>query len=222
MSKESCSEPNGAEQTMKGSEAALHVVDDDLSARKGVAALASSMGVPCETFSSAEDFLDHYDPSRAGCLLIDLRLTGMSGLELQERLAAMGNTLPVILVSAHADVPTTVRAMRNGALTLLEKPYRDDQLADAIRTALQLDRKTQEENAQRADVQQRIDRLTDRERQVMDLILAGKPNKSIARHLEVSQRTVDRLRAAVFEKMGAESAVEVVRMIAELPASNQD
>jgi len=196
----------------------LFVVDDEPGACKGVAALALSMGVPCETFLSAEEFLDAYDPSRPGCLLIDLRLKGISGIELQERLAAAGSTLSVILISAYADVPTAVKGMQKGAITLLEKPYRDDELADAVRAALEANRTLREEKARHAEVQRRLDSLTDRERRLMEAVLVGRPNRLIARDLGVSQRTVDRLRSSVFEKMHADSAVALVRMVTDLRA----
>jgi FixJ family two-component response regulator len=200
--------------------AAVFVVDDEPSALKGVAALVSSMGFRCETFASAEEFLERFDVSRAGCLLIDLRLKGINGLELQERLLARGSTLPVIFISAYADVATTVRAMRNGALTMLEKPYQADELADAIRGALDEDSERRATRVRRAEVRKRLSTLTERETRVMELIVAGKPNKAIARDLALSQRTVDRLRASLFEKMGAGSAVEVTRMVADLQAGS--
>lgn len=206
---------------MDDSGATLFVVDDDPGARKGAAALASSMGVACDTFASAEEFLEGLDHARAGCVLIDLRLEGMSGLDLQERLAAAGSSLPVILISAYADVSVTVRAMQNGALTVLTKPYRADELADAIRAALELDHETRQESTWQAETQRRLDTLSDREHRLMESVIAGKPNKSIARDLGVSQRTVDRLRAAVFEKMGTESAVQVARAVARLRTSGQ-
>jgi len=210
-----------ARQPMNETEATLFVVDDEPSACKGVAALATSLGIPCKTFSCAEDFLSRYKRGRAGCLLIDLRLPGMSGLELQGRLVDMGSRLPVILISAYADVPATVRAMQNGALTVLTKPYRDDELADAVREALQRDRESREKLARQADVRRRIDSLTERERRLMEAVLAGRPNRLIARDLEISQRTVDRVRAMVFDKMGVESAVEVARLVAQLRVSDQ-
>jgi FixJ family two-component response regulator len=121
---------------MKTSQGTLFVVDDDPKSRKGVAALASSMKIPCELFASAEAFLNRYDPSLTGCALVDFRLGGMDGLQLQECLRAMGSKLAVVLISAYADVPMTVRAMRSGAVTVIEKPYQNDDLADAVRKAL--------------------------------------------------------------------------------------
>ena len=123
---------------MKTSQGTLFVVDDDPKSRKAVAALASSMKIKCEPFASAEEFLDRYDPSLTGCALVDFRLGGMDGLQLQERLRAMGSPLSVVLISAYADVPLAVRAMRNGAVAVIEKPYKNDDLADAVRRALEL------------------------------------------------------------------------------------
>ena len=205
---------------MNESAATLFVVDDEPDARRGVAALASSMGIRCETFASGEELLERFNPAAAGCLLIDLRLDGMSGLELIERLTAKGCTLPVILISAYADVRTTVRAMKNGALTVIEKPYQADELADSIHAAVKADRYAREEQARRAEVRRRISTLTPRERQTMELIMAGKPNKAISRELDFSQRTVDRVRAVVLQKMGVESAVALARVVTDARASD--
>jgi len=198
---------------MSETEPTLFVVDDELSARKGVAALAASIDIACETFASAEDFLEQCDFSRPGCVLTDLRLEGMSGLDLQEKLVAAESALTVILISAYADVPTTVRAMRNGALTVLEKPYGEDQLADAIRAAFEMNRNAREELARRADILRRVETLSFRERHLIRAVLAGRPNRLIAQDFQISQRTVDRIRASVFEKMGVESAVELVQRV---------
>jgi FixJ family two-component response regulator len=197
----------------------LFVVDDEPDACRSAAALASSMGIACETFSSAEIFLASYDRSRPGCVLIDLRLGGMSGFDLQEQLALRGSTLPVIIISGYADVPATVRLMRHGALTVLEKPYHADELAEAIRLAFEMDDRKRETRARHRQVQRCIGTLSPRERHAMELIVAGKPNRWIARHLSVSPRTVDRLRAAVFRKMGVQTAVELARIVGELEAS---
>ena len=196
----------------------LFVVDDDPDACRSAAALASSLGIACETFSSAELFLASYDGSRPGCVLIDLRLGGMSGLDLQQRLALRGSTLPVVIISAYADVPATVRSMRQGALTVLEKPYRADELAEAIRLAFEMDDRRRETRARCRQAQRSIDALSPREKHAMELIVAGKPNRLIANHLSVSPRTVDRLRAAIFRKMGVQTAVELAMILGKLQA----
>ena len=136
---------------MKTSQGTLFVVDDDPKSRKAVAALASSMKIKCETFASAEEFLDRYDPSLTGCALVDFRLGGMDGLQLQDRLRAMGSALSVVLISAYADVPLAVRAMKSGAVAVIEKPYRNDDLADAIRKALDRSTRVRQSLAEQAE-----------------------------------------------------------------------
>jgi FixJ family two-component response regulator len=179
------------------------------------------MGIACKTFSSAESFLESYDPRSAGCVLIDLRLGGMSGLELQEQLVARGSTLPVIIISAYADVRTTVHLMRNGAVTVLEKPYQADELAETIRLALETNQRSRRATAERRRVEQRIAGLDPRERRTMELIVAGQPGSVIADDLGVSRRTVDRLRAAVHRKLGLDTAVELARIVGELESSRE-
>jgi len=196
----------------------LYIVDDEAAARASVAALASSMGIRCEAYASAESFLDRVDASCRGCALIDLRLNGLNGLELQERLATTGCTLPVVILSAYADVRATVRAMRNGALTVIQKPYQPDELAEAIREAFEVDVEIRKALARADDVRQRLGSLTAREQIVMEAVMSGKPNKIIAREMDISQRTVDRIRANLFEKMGVGTAVELARVVAETRA----
>jgi FixJ family two-component response regulator len=200
----------------------LFVVDDEPDARRSAAALASSMGIAYETYASAESFLESFDPARPGCVLIDLRLGGMSGFDLQEQLAARGSTLGVIIISAYANVSATVRLMRRGALTVLEKPYHADELAEAIRLAIETNRQERTALAERQRIHERIDTLSPRERRTMERIVAGRPNKLIASELDVSHRTVDRLRAAVLRKMGVETAVELARIVGKLQACGED
>ena len=206
---------------MSDSEPILFVVDDELDARQSIAALASSLGIKCETFASAGDFLERFEVSLAGCLLIDLVLEGITGLELQERLAEMDSTLPVILISAFADVPVTVRAMQNGALTVLEKPYRANELADAIQKAFRVNRHMREASAQSRQLERRIGTLSARERRVMELVLADKPNRVIAADLGAGRRTVDRIRSTMLEKMGVLSLVELAQRVAVLRAAEE-
>ncbi len=206
---------------MAPSDPILFVVDDEPDALESITALASSLDVRYETFSSAEAFLARYDPSLAGCLLVDLVLQGIDGLQLQARLAELGSTLPVILISAFADVPATVRAMRNGALTVLEKPYRANELTDAIRKAFRVNRQKREEASRYGDLRRRVDTLTDRERRVMEMALADKPNRVIAADLGVGRRTVDRLRSAILQKMGVLSLIELARQIGVLQAAEE-
>ena len=173
--------------------------------------LVSAMGVKTEGYASAEEFLEAYEGQRPACLVTDVRMLGMSGLELQEQLHQKGISISVVVLTAFATTPTTVRAMRNGALTLMEKPCQDDELWDAIRTGLTSDVTNWEQERRRDSIQQRLQSLTPKERQVLQYIVAGDPNKVVARKLDVSIRTVENHRQKVFQKMGADSLAELVR-----------
>lgn len=190
----------------------VYIVDDDEQVRKAVTALVEAMGVASESYASAEDFLSAYEGRRPACLLTDVRMLGMSGLELQERMIERGHSMSVIVLTAFATIPTTVRAMRNGALTLMEKPCSDDELWEAIRRGLANDRENYELEQQRALLRQRLDSLTPKEREVLDLMIAGDANKVIARKLDCSIRTVENHRQKVFQKMDADSLAELIRM----------
>ncbi len=192
--------------------ATVFVVDDDDQARDSVCALIRSMNLKAESFASGEDFLAAYTDNRPGCLVTDLRMLGMSGLELQEELIRRGVTLPVIVITAHPRTSLTVRAMRHGAVTLLEKPYEDNDLWDAIREAIVRDETQRAESVKRQDVLQKIESLNDKEKVVMDLIVEGLANKVIAKRLDVSIRTVESRRHDVFEKMEADSLADLVKM----------
>ncbi len=199
----------------KKENAKIYVVDDDQQSCKAVLTLVQTMGVPAESFASAEEFLEAYDGHRPACLVTDVRMLGMSGLELQERLNELGVTMSVVVLTAFASTPTTVRAMRNGALTLMEKPCNDDELWDAIRSGLAADRQHWQLDRQRRETRQRIDSLTSKERQVLEYIVAGDANKVVARKLDVSVRTIENHRHKIFQKMGADSLAELVRMALE-------
>ena len=190
----------------------FYVVDDDASICQAMEFLMRSVGYDCAVFHSADDFLDGYSNDLAGCLLLDIRMPGLGGLELQEKLAAMGSTLPIIFITGHADVPMAVEAMQKGALDFIQKPFRDQDLLDRIGTALQKDRERRSERRLQADLHERVGTLTKREREVLDLVVTGKPNKVIAYELGVSQRTVEIHRARVMEKMQARSLADLVRM----------
>jgi FixJ family two-component response regulator len=192
---------------------AIYIVDDDALARKAVATLVEAMGLPTFSFDSAENFLAAYDGRRPACLVTDVRMLGMSGLELQEELIRLGVPIPVVVLTAFATTPGTVRAMRNGALTLLEKPCRDDELWEAIRDGLTADREALAAGQPRDDVRRRYDSLTPKQREVLALISAGEPNKVVARKLNISLRTVELHRQSVFQKMQADSLAELVRMV---------
>jgi FixJ family two-component response regulator len=191
----------------------IFVVDDDDLARKAVMALVGAMGVETRGFASAEDFLAGYDGRRPACLVTDVRMLGMSGLELQEELLRRGESLPVIVLTAFASTPGTVRAMKNGAVTLLEKPCRDDELWEAVRDGLAADRQALAAEQARDDVRRRLETLTAKEREVLDCITAGDANKIVARKLSCSIRTVELHRRGVFQKMAAGSLAELVRMV---------
>jgi two-component system response regulator FixJ len=193
-------------------DAVVFIVDDDEQVRKAVKALVEAMGVTSETYSSAEEFLRAYDGRRPACLVTDVRMLGMSGLELQERMIEQGLSMSVIVLTAFATTPTTVRAMRNGALTLMEKPCNDDELWDAIRRGLANDLENFQLEQQRSNLKLRLESLTPKEREVLDLMISGDANKVIARKLDCSIRTVENHRQKVFQKMEADSLAELVRM----------
>ncbi|MCA9153699.1 MAG: response regulator [Pirellulaceae bacterium] len=190
----------------------VYIVDDDPGARDSVQALVVTMGYRVASYGSAEDFLADYQLDQPGCLITDNRMQGMSGLELQQELRNRGSSLPVIVITAYADTPLTVEAMRKGAITLLDKPCREQQLWESIREALGLDRRLREARQAQVDRAGRFESLTEAERQVMELMIEGDPNKVIANKLEVSVRTVEARRHNVFLKTGTESLAELVRL----------
>ena len=192
--------------------ATVFVVDDDDGVRSALALLLKSMSQPAVTYASAAEFLAGYDPDRPGCALLDVRMPGMSGLELQDELNRRGVVLPVIFITGHGDVPMAVEAMQRGAFDFLQKPFRDDDLAERIRRALAHDRELRAAIGEKSQIRLRLERLTPRERQVLELVAAGKPNKVMAAELGVSQRTVEIHRAHVMKKMGASSLAQLVRM----------
>ena len=190
----------------------VYIVDDDQAIRHAMELLMRSVGLDYEIFHSGDDFLSGHTNDRAGCLVLDIRMPGLGGLELQEKLNEMGSTLPVIFITGHGDVPMAVEAMQKGAVDFIQKPFRDQELLDRIGEALKTDRERRSEREEQAQVQSRIEKLTNREHQVMDLVVTGKPNKVIAYELGVSQRTVEIHRARVMEKMEARSLADLVRM----------
>ena len=195
------------------SDKTVFVVDDDPGARESVAALVKSRGLRVETFASAEDFLAAFDPNKRGCLVLDVRMTGMTGLELQERLVSMGSQLPVIIITGHADVPMAVRAMQAGAITFLEKPSAEQELWANIQKALEMGSRAHEQQTVRAEVERHLATLSSAERDVMEKLLAGKPNKLIAAELDLGLRTVELRRSNVMKKMHADSLADLVRMV---------
>ena len=204
-------------------EPTVYVVDDDEGARDSVRAIVRSMGVKAETFASAEQFLDSFDPSRPGCLVTDLRMLGMSGVELQENLLGHGIKLPVILITAHAETTITVRAVKTGAITVLEKPCRDFELFDAIGAALAQDKLERSQAKQQQRLSERFEGLSADEQTVLDYMMEGLANKVIAKRINVSTRTIESRRQRIFEKTGTNSLAELVQRVVELrsPAARE-
>lgn len=205
--------------TLSGNANIAHLVDDDEAIRDALSWLLESRGVNCRSWPSAEAFLNHLDQASgpiAGCIVLDIRMDGMSGLELFDRLMQRGCKAPVIFLTGHGDVPMAVGALKKGAFDFVEKPFDDNLLASRVIEAIAIDAQRQQSAASSGSVQQRIDALTERERQVMALVLAGKMNKVIADDLAISMRTVEVHRARLFEKMGVRSAVELAQLLKSL------
>jgi RNA polymerase sigma factor (sigma-70 family) len=198
--------------TVAAQKSTVYIVDDDQAIRRAMELLMRSVGLEFEIFHSGDDFLENHTNERAGCLVLDIRMPGLGGLELQEKLNEIGSTLPIIFITGHGDVPMAVEAMQKGAVDFIQKPFRDQELLDRIGEALKTDQERRSAREEQAEVQNRVDKLTNREHQVLDLVVTGKPNKVIAYELGVSQRTVEIHRARVMEKMQAKSLADLVRM----------
>jgi two-component system, LuxR family, response regulator FixJ len=188
------------------------IVDDDAAVRASMELLLHSVGLATQAFGSAEEFLSGFDARTPGCLVLDVRMPGLNGLELQEQLKLRGVALPVIFITGHGDVPMAVEAMQQGAFDFLQKPFRDQDLLDRIRAALDRDRQQRAELAHKTQLRARLESLTPREREVLALMTRGRPNKLMAADLALSQRTIEIHRARVMEKMQADSLAELVRM----------
>ena len=198
----------------------VFVVDDDEGVRNSLRFLLKSAGLQTQALSSATEFLDAYKASQPGCLVLDVRMPGMSGLELQQQLNLRGAVIPVIFITGHGDIPMAVEAMQQGAFDFLQKPFRDQDLIDRIQRALERDAHNRAALEQHARIRERLDSLTPREREVLALMTRGKPNKIMAAELGVSQRTVEIHRARVMEKSGAASLAQLVRMVMDLEADS--
>lgn len=190
----------------------VFVVDDDDAVRDSLMDLVDSVGLKTEGFPNAQVFLNAYDATRSGCLVLDIRMPGMSGLELQDKLRDLNSSLPIIFITGHGDIPMAVRAIQHGAVDFIQKPFRDQELLDRINDALQKGTQTQAVKDEQREFANHLLTLTRREREVMEMIVNGKANKVIAIDLGLSQRTVELHRARVMEKMKARTLADLVRM----------
>ena len=200
------------EAAPKEPEATVFVVDDDPDLRESLGWLLESAGLRCRSFATAQAFLDAYKPDEPGCLLVDVRMPGLSGLDLQEELRRRGVPPPIIIMTGHARVPMAVRAMKGGAIDFVQKPFDDHKLVERVRKAIEVDRRTREVRNECAEFAARLAYLTPRERQVMDLVITGKANKIIADDLGISPKTVEIHRGRVMEKLQVDSVAELVRL----------
>lgn len=201
---------------MNSSDKTVFIVDDDEAVRDSLGLLMKSIGLRAETFALATDFLEVYSPQRFGCIILDIRMPGMSGLDLQKELNRIGSVLPIIFITGHGDVPMAVQAMREGAMDFIQKPFRDQDLIDRVHSALQLDSEKRERSEQHDQIRSNLQRLTGRETEILERIVNGQLNKVIAMELSLSQRTVEVHRARVMEKMSARSVADLVRMVTEI------
>ena len=201
---------------MKNDSAVVYLVDDDDAVRDALGMLFKSIGLEFEAYASALEFLERYDGARHACLVADIRMPGLSGLELQQRLNEQRAEIPIIFITGHGDVPMAVSAMKSGATDFIQKPFRDQDLIDRINQALEKDSSNRAALGERNDIRRRLETLTPREREVLDLVVHGKANKVIAGDLKLSQRTVEIHRARVMEKMQASSLAHLVRMVLEV------
>jgi two-component system, LuxR family, response regulator FixJ len=200
----------------------VFVVDDDEPVRDAIGMLLDTVDIPHETFASAQAFLDAYHTDRRGCLVLDIRMPGMSGLELQERLLELHAPIPIVFITGHGDVPMAVEAMKRGALDFIRKPFRDQELLDRIHQALDQEASQHAESEGVAEIRERIETLTPREREVFGRVADGQANKVIAIELGISERTVEIHRSQVMQKTGARSLADLVRMKLTLERAEGD
>ena len=190
----------------------VYVVDDDASVRDSIGLLLDSVDVDYQAFASAQEFLDNYDPEQRGCLVLDIRMPGMSGLDLQNRLDELGHNVPIIFITGHGDIPMAVDAMRRGAVDFIRKPFRDQELLDRIHEALAIDEESRSLEESLAQAKERVGNLTERELEVFERVCQGQANKVMAIEMGISERTVEIHRSQVMHKTGAKSLAELVRL----------
>ena len=197
---------------MKNTSATIHIVDDDPGMLRYLSDLVSTLDYKSQTYSSANDFLENYNNDGLGCLILDLRLPGISGLELHQQLPTHGIDLPVIMISGFGDISTAVKAVKSGILDFLEKPFKGQELLDRIHNAINQHKEIREKNKHQTKAQTRLESLTKREKQVMELVVTGILNKDIAKELDISIKTVEVHRANVMDKMAVKSVADLVRI----------
>ena len=199
-------------------EPTVFIIDDDQEVREAIELLMDSVGLQAQSFDSAQSYLDGFDPSLPGCIVLDVRMKGMSGMDLQQRLSAEPLHPPIIVITGHGDVPMAVRAVKSGAVDFIEKPFNDQVLLDAVHRAFEQDGERRGQASRLADIQERLQRLTSREREILEQVVAGKRNKVIAADLGITQSTVEAHRAKVMEKLEARSLSDLMRMMLLLHA----
>jgi FixJ family two-component response regulator len=199
----------------------VFIVDDDLSVRRSTERLIQSAGLKVQTFTSAKDFLQNARFEGPACLVLDVRMPGLSGMDLQRELTQAGTHIPIIFITGHGDIPMSVRAMKAGAVEFLTKPFRSRSLLDAVNAAIERDRSAHKERSETGELRQRYEQLTPREREVMALVVAGQLNKQAASELATTERTIKFHRAHIMQKMGVESLADLVRMAEKLGVSNR-
>src|SRR6201993_3308327 len=206
---------------MNSEEPIVFAIDDDASMREALSRLFRSIGMRAQIFASAQDFLIFKRPDAPACLVLDVRLPGLSGIDLQCELAAADSAIPIIFITGHGDIPMSVQAMKAGAVEFLTKPFRDQELLDAVRVAIDRDRARRKHDKEAADLRQRFDSLTSREQEVVSMVVAGMLNKQIAAELGTAESTVKVQRSRGMEKMQAASLAELIKMIEKVKAPSE-